>query len=147
MRNRMMRMSAIVAALGLFGAPAGVLAEGPSRSSAPEAQSAPTPQSAPQAPQVDASDAEVKEFARIYVETAKLKQKYQQQMMQAEDKKKAKQIRAEAQNEIRGVVEESDMSMERYSKIAKATRADEELNQRIVAEIRKRQGGETQSDG
>lgn len=146
MLNRMIRLSAIVATLGLIGVPAGAVAEGPSQS--PEAQSAPTSQPAPEAPEVDASEAEVKEFARVYVETAKLKQKYQQKMMQAEDEQSAKQIRSEAQTEIRGVVEDSSLSMERYSNIAKATSADEELNERIVSEIKKLQGaGGQQSEG
>lgn len=106
----------------------------------PEAPTPPQPQQErpqPQMPQqqqanVDVSDAEVQKFADVYNETAEVRQEYTQKLQNAEDQQEAQQIQREANEEIKAVIEDSPLTVERYQEIARATAQDTELRQRIL---------------
>lgn len=106
----------------------------------PEAPTPPEPQQErpqPQMPQqqqadVDVSDEEVQKFADVYNKTAEVRQEYTQQLQNAEDQQEAQSIQREANEEIKSVIEESPLTVERYQEIARATAQDTELRQRIL---------------
>jgi hypothetical protein len=106
----------------------------------PEAPNPPEPEHErpqPQMPQqqqadIDVSDKEVQKFADVYNETAEVRQKYTQQLQNAEDQQEAQNIQREANEEIKSVIEESPLTVERYQEIARATAQDTELRQRIL---------------
>lgn len=107
----------------------------------PEAPTPPEPKQErpqPQMPQqqqqadIDVSDKEVQKFADVYNETAEVRQKYTQQLQNAEDQQEAQNIQREANEEIKSVIEESPLTVDRYQEIARATAQDTELRQRIL---------------
>lgn len=111
----------------------------------PEAPTPPEPQQErpqpqqqqPQMPQqqqanVDVSDEEVQKFADVYNQTAEVRQEYTQQLQNAEGQEEAQKIQREANEEIKGVIEDSPLTVERYQEIARATAQDTELRQRIL---------------
>ncbi len=81
---------------------------------------------------IEVSDAEVKQFAAVYEESSEIREDYTQQFQQAEDQEEAQKIQREANEEIKAVIEESPLSMERYQEIARATAQDTELRNRIL---------------
>lgn len=107
----------------------------------PEAPTPPPPQQQerpqPRMPQqqqanIEVSDAEVDKFANVYNQTADVRQEYTQKLQNAEDQQQAQQIQREANEEIKAVIEESPLTVERYQEIARATAQDTELRQRIL---------------
>lgn len=126
----------IAAATGLSVAAAmPVMAQPEAPTPPPQQQQQERPQ--PQMPQqqqadIDVSDAEVDKFANVYNQTADVRQEYTQKLQNAEDQEEAQQIQREANEEIKAVIEESPLTVERYQEIARATAQDTELRQRIL---------------
>lgn len=106
----------------------------------PEAPTPPEPKQERPQPQmqqqqqvdIDVSDAEVDKFANVYNQTAEVRQEYTQKLQNAEDQEQAQEIQREANEEIKAVIEESPLTVERYQEIARATAQDTELRQRIL---------------
>lgn len=106
----------------------------------PEAPTPPEPKQERPQPQmqqqqqadIDVSDAEVDKFANVYNQTAEVRQEYTQKLQNAEDQEQAQEIQREANEEIKAVIEDSPMTVERYQEIARATAQDTELRQRIL---------------
>lgn len=125
----------IAAATGLSVAAAMPVMAQPEAPSPPPQQQQERPQ--PQMPQqqqanIEVSDAEVDKFANVYNQTADVRQEYTQKLQNAEDQQEAQQIQREANEEIKAVIEESPLTVERYQEIARATAQDTELRQRIL---------------
>lgn len=104
----------------------------------PQPQQQQQQQQQPQMPQqqqqadIDVSDEEVQKFADVYNQTAEVRQKYTEQLQNAEGQEEAQEIQREANEEIKGVIEDSPLTVERYQEIARATAQDTELRQRIL---------------
>lgn len=125
----------IAAATGLSVAAAMPVMAQPEAPTPPPQQQQERPQ--PQMPQqqqanIEVSDAEVDKFANVYNQTADVRQEYTQKLQNAEDQQEAQQIQREANEEIKSVIEESPLTVERYQEIARATAQDTELRQRIL---------------
>lgn len=100
----------------------------------PPKQERPQPQLPQQqsGPSIEVSDKEVKQFAEVYDETVEIRQQYTAKFQNAEDQQEAQNIQKKANQEIRAVIEESSLSVDRYQEIARATTSDTELRDRIL---------------
>lgn len=84
---------------------------------------------------VDVSDKEVKQFADIYLQSRKIRGKYAKQYQSAENKKEQQKIRTEMGQEMRQVIKDSPLTMERYREIGSATQKNPKLRQRILTQV------------
>ena len=91
----------------------------------------PPAQTSPQ-PSIEVEEQELKKFASAVRALQQIKQSYSEELGQAGDKKKAQQIQAKMQQEMRQAIKEQGLSVERYTKIGKAVRKDPELNKKVA---------------
>lgn len=99
-----------------------------------------TPQQQPQqAPEVEASSQEIDKVAELILEIEEVQIKYQTKMRKADDSDNARALQQEMSSEIDQTVEGFEgLSAERYDKITRAARADNELKQRILSRLKEK---------
>lgn len=94
------------------------------------AQQAPTQR---QAPSVSVNDKEIQAFAVASNEIQQLRQKWMPKVQEAASQGPDAQQKAEDQalGEMKGAVEKSGLSVEKYNQIAQAAQADPDIRQKI----------------
>lgn len=105
---------------------------------ADEANAAPAAQAAPEqtAPQMDVSDQQVNDFVTAYVAVQTLNQQYATQLQAMTDNpEKSKQIKQQAQTDMKAAITDTGLSLNEYKQIAQAANGSEQLRQRISAAI------------
>jgi hypothetical protein len=89
-----------------------------------------------QSPATDVSDAEIKTFAKIYVDIQEVRQGFGEQMANAEGREEAQAIQAELQEKTITVIEDHGWSLDKYNTVAAAITADPETKQEAIEMIR-----------
>lgn len=84
---------------------------------------------AQQAPQV--TDEQLEEFAEIAKDVGKVRAKYEKKLSQAGAPAKARQIQQQANEEMKAVIDDHDMSIKEYNQIAQAISNDPQTAQRF----------------
>lgn len=103
-------------------------------------------QSQQAAPQVDVSAEEIEEVAVLFVEIGEVRTEYQSRLRDADDSEKARAIQQEMQNKITQTIDEFEgLSVERYDKIVQAAQADDELKEKILAQVEKQREDQKKS--
>ncbi|MFD1913908.1 DUF4168 domain-containing protein [Halodurantibacterium flavum] len=110
---------------------------------APEAQA---PVEAPLAPEAQAGTAYTNEALTAFVQAAlavnEVDQRYQAQVMEAQDPAVQQELIESANAEMIQAVEETPgITLEEYMEIGQAAEADPELNARLIAMVQEVQGG------
>lgn len=85
----------------------------------------------------DVSDAEVHQFAALFMKISSIRMSYGQKLKAAKDKSEAASLKKEGGAKIKQAVNDSPLSAQRYNQIAKATASDPGLKKRLMAEIDK----------
>ena len=100
----------------------------------PQQPPQPTPQQ--RAPEVETSDQEIDQFAELLLQVQEVRAQYVPKMRQTEDSQKARTLQQQMQGEIEQTIKEFDgITAERYDKIARAARADKDLEQKILSRL------------
>ncbi len=73
---------------------------------------------------------QIESFAAAQAELQQIQQEYASQIQQA-DQEQSAQLQQEAQQEMAAAVEEAGLEVDEYNRIAKASRNDQELTERI----------------
>ena len=144
------RLAATTTALGLALAPLGA-APALAQTSQDQTQSGDTAQTQTQQQSstmasADVSDQKLQAFVDTALEVQTVQQDYRQQAESAANDEELRSIAEEANAEIVAVVESAEgMTMDEYIAISEAAQADQELMDRITAELQERQGGQQQN--
>ncbi|WP_241546844.1 DUF4168 domain-containing protein [Thiohalobacter thiocyanaticus] len=84
------------------------------------------------APQVDLSDQQVSQFKAAFDEISTIRQAYADELQNAEDPNKARELQQQAQSEMVEAVEDSGLSVQDYNRIAGAIQQDPELRSQVL---------------
>lgn len=100
----------------------------------------PTPQQ-----QIEVDDATLETFVKAYIDVREIGQELEPKIQNASSSEEAQQLQQQARERMQAAVQEHDMTVQRYSRIAAALNADTELRQRFtekLQEIQSEEGGE-----
>lgn len=136
---KMLRISTLIASLGLLAAPLAAVAEQPQQQ-----QPQPQPQTQPEAPKADFSEQEINQFVAVYSEITEIRQTYQSELASAENREEAQKIQEKMSNEIMAKIEESPISMDLYQEITRASSRDPEFRDELIQRINEN-GGSSES--
>lgn len=98
-------------------------------------------QTMPEAPPIE--DGELRTFAHVYLDVAEVRNDLETNLEGAGETE-AQQLQQEAQTEMRTILEESELSVERYTQIGQILNVDPEQRaefQAVVEEIQEDEGG------
>ncbi|MGM0557248.1 MAG: DUF4168 domain-containing protein [Myxococcota bacterium] len=84
---------------------------------------------------LDMPEDEFNEFVRTYREVARVQQTYQVRMQNAGSREEAKKLQGQAQQELRSVVDDSDLSESRFNALAARLQEDPEFRQKVAEEL------------
>lgn len=84
------------------------------------------------APQVDLSSQKISQFKEVFDEISVIRQSYAEELQNAKDPTRARELQQQAQSEMVEVVEDSDMSVQEYNRIAGAIQNDPELRSQVL---------------
>ena len=85
----------------------------------------------PQAPAQDFSDQQLQQFADASQEIAVISQEYTQRLQEAEDEAAQQEVRAEANDRMIEVVEDSGLDVDTFNAIGQSIQQDPEMMQRV----------------
>ncbi|TVM06251.1 DUF4168 domain-containing protein [Vreelandella aquamarina] len=89
------------------------------------------PMATQEAPAQDFSDEQLEQFADASQEIAVISQDYTQRLQEAEDEQSQQEVRAEANDKMIEVVEDSGLDVETFNAIGQAIQQDPEMMQRV----------------
>lgn len=90
------------------------------------------------APQVDVSDEEIKDVAKLFIEIGEVRTEYQNRLREASDSENARAIQQEMKDQLNQTIDEFEgLTAERYDKIVQAAQADDTLKEKILSEVEK----------
>ncbi|XGA79333.1 DUF4168 domain-containing protein [Halomonas sp. CH40] len=89
------------------------------------------PMATQQAPAQDFSDQQLQQFADASQEIAVISQDYTQRLQEAEDEQSQQEVRAEANDKMIEVVEDSGLNVETFNAIGQAIQQNPEMMQRV----------------
>lgn len=98
-------------------------------------------QTMPEAPPIE--DGELRTFAHVYLDVAEVRDDLESELEETADQAEAQQLQQAAQAEMRGILEESELTIERYTQIGQILNVDPEQRaefQALVEEIRQEEG-------
>ncbi|WP_083006696.1 DUF4168 domain-containing protein [Halomonas sp. GT] len=84
-----------------------------------------------QAPAQDFSDQQLQQFADASQEIAVISQEYTQRLQEAEDESTQQEVRAEANDRMIEVVEDSGLDVDTFNAIGQSIQQDPEMMQRV----------------
>ena len=84
-----------------------------------------------QAPVQDFSDEQLQQFADASQEIAVISQEYAQRLQEAEDENAQEEVRAEANDRMIEVVEDSGLDVDTFNAMGQAIQQDPEMMQRV----------------
>ena len=123
---RSFALAAMAGAIGLF--------------TAAEAQA----QQPTQQQQIEVDEATLETFVKAYIEVREIGQELEPKIQNASSNEEAQQLQQQARERMQAAVQEQDMTVQRYTRIATALNADAELRQRFtekLQELQSEQGG------
>lgn len=103
----------------------------------PNNQGMPGKAQASSAQSIDVSDAEVHQFAALFMKISSIRMTYGQKLRAAKDKSEAQKIKKQGSAAVQKALGKSPLSAKRYNRIAKATASNPDLKKRLMAEINK----------
>ena len=89
------------------------------------------PMATQQAPAQDFSDQQLQQFADASQEIAVISQDYTQRLQEAADEQSQQEVRAEANDKMIEVVEDSGLNVETFNAIGQAIQQNPEMMQRV----------------
>ncbi|RUR26778.1 DUF4168 domain-containing protein [Vreelandella andesensis] len=89
------------------------------------------PMATQQAPAQDFSDQQLQQFADAAQEIAVLSQEYTQRLQETEDETAQQEVRAEANDRMIEVVEDSGLDVDTFNAIGQSIQQDPEMMQRV----------------
>lgn len=89
------------------------------------------PMATQQAPAQDFSDDQLEQFASASQQIAQVSQEYTQRLQEAGDEEAQQAVRAEANEKMVNIVEDSGMDVETFNAIGQAIQQDPEMMQRV----------------
>ncbi|HAV43905.1 MAG TPA: hypothetical protein DCX44_01135, partial [Halomonas sp.] len=89
------------------------------------------PMATQQAPTQDFSDQQLQQFADASQEIAVISQEYTQRLQEAEDEATQQEVRAEANDRMIEVVEDSGLDVDTFNAIGQSIQQDPEMMQRV----------------
>lgn len=89
------------------------------------------PMATQQAPTQDFSDQQLQQFADASQEIAVISQEYTQRLQEAEDESAQQEVRAEANDAMIDVVENSGLDVDTFNAIGQSIQQDPEMMQRV----------------
>lgn len=99
-------------------------------------------------PQVEVSDEEAQNVAKLVLDIGDVRKEYQDRLTETDGSEEARAIQQEMNDEINQTIEDSEeITTERYDNIMRAAQADDELKQRIMTEVQKEQEKREESEG
>lgn len=84
-----------------------------------------------QAVETNFDDKELKTFVEVQKDIGKVRNEYAQKIQGVEDQEKAQALQEEARDSLIEVVEEADLSVEKYNQIAQAYQASPEVREKV----------------
>ena len=87
------------------------------------------------APAENVSDQELDQFAAAVSELQEIKGEYSEELGQAGDRDKAREIQAEMQEEMRQAIKDEGLSIQRYVRIGEAVKRDSDLNEKVQSKL------------
>ena len=84
------------------------------------------------APEVDLSAQELSRFKEVFDEISIIRQAYAEELQNAEDPNKARELQQQAQSEMVEVVEDSSLTVQEYNRIASAIQQNPELRSEVL---------------
>ena len=82
--------------------------------------------------QMNLSEAQLRTFAKVYVEVEKIRQAYEPRLKEAQNPEEGKQIQNEAASKMQGALTKEGLTEETYTQIIEIARADEALRKKLV---------------
>lgn len=89
------------------------------------------PNPAPQRGQAQVSDQQLQQFVTAMDEVRSVQEEFSAAIQQAENMEEAQTLRADAQEEMRGAVEDTGLSVAEYNMISERLQSDPNLSQRL----------------
>lgn len=90
------------------------------------------PVQAPGAEQAPITDAELKSFAKAYVEFEKIRAQYEPKVTASDSEQEKEKVREEAVAKLNQALEKEGLTMERYSVIFHRVNADQALREKVL---------------
>jgi hypothetical protein len=85
--------------------------------------------------QTDLSDAQLRSFAKVYVEVQKIQQLYEPRVKEAKTPDEGKKIESEAVSKMEGALTKEGLNEESYRQIFEIARTDEGLRRKLITFI------------
>jgi hypothetical protein len=82
--------------------------------------------------QMNLSDAQLRAFAKVYVEVQKIREAYEPRLKEARSPEEGKQIQNEATTKVQGALTKEGLTAETYTQVFEVARADETLMKKLV---------------
>jgi predicted ATPase with chaperone activity len=101
------------------------------------AAQAPPPEQAPPAQTVQVDDKQVKAFAKAQQQVTRISRDVNQRLQKVESPEEGQTIQSEAQQEMADAVVDAGLTVQEFNRIAQAAQADQDLRQRLEAELEK----------
>lgn len=95
----------------------------------------------PEAPEV--GDGELEAFAHVYLDVAEVRQGLDERLQDTEDEALAQELQQTAQTRMRTILEESELTIERYTQIGQILNTDPEQRAEFQALLRSIQDEES----
>lgn len=92
----------------------------------------PAPQQQAPAPDVEISDAEMEQFASVYLQVEEIQLELNEELQAAQMPEEAQQIQQEANQKMEAAIVEEGMDVERFSLIVQAINRDPELQEEFA---------------
>lgn len=87
------------------------------------------------APAEDVSDEELDQFTAAVAALQEIKGDYSEELGQAGDRDKAREIQSEMQEEMRQAIKDEGLSIQRYVRIGEAVKQDSDLNEKVQSKL------------
>jgi hypothetical protein len=82
--------------------------------------------------QMNVNEIQLRAFAKVYVNLAKIREAYEARLKDANDPEEARQIQTEALSKMQGVLMKEGLTQESFRQIFEVARTDEGLRQKLI---------------
>jgi len=101
-----------------------------------QAPADPAPAAQPAVGAQQFSDDKLESFAESLGEIMEIREEFTGKLQQTEDADKARELQQQANEQMLGVIEENDISVDEYNAINQAVQTDPELRNRVLAMLK-----------
>jgi hypothetical protein len=95
----------------------------------------PAGQQAPAGQKANINEAELKSFAKVYVQVEKINQSYVPRLKETQDPEQSKAIQEEAKTKIDEALATGGLTKESYTQIVQTVNANDDLRKKVIALI------------